>query len=95
MAEYIEREALMNEIYRIGGHNLCEWETIGVKALVERQPSSDVVEDRHGKWEQIDDDVFCSECGKGWNVIDNCTETFDFCPKCGAKMDGKEKDNAD
>lgn len=44
MAEYIEREALMNEIHRIGGHNLCGWDTIGVKALVDRQPTADVVE---------------------------------------------------
>ena len=44
MAEYIKREALMNEIHRIGGHNLCGWDTIGVKALVDRQPTADVVE---------------------------------------------------
>lgn len=43
MARYIDADALMEEIHRIGGHNLCEWHTIGVKALVDKQPTADVV----------------------------------------------------
>jgi hypothetical protein len=43
MAEYIDREKVMAEINRIGGHNLCGWDTIGVKALIDRQPTEDVV----------------------------------------------------
>lgn len=26
----------------MGGHDLCEWSTLGVKALIERQPTADV-----------------------------------------------------
>ena len=44
MSRYIDAEKVMAEINRIGGHNLCEWETIGVKALIDRQPTADVVE---------------------------------------------------
>ena len=43
MARYIDADKVMEEIARIGGHNLCEWETIGVKALIDRQPTADVV----------------------------------------------------
>lgn len=43
MARYIDADKVMEEIERIGGHNLCEWETIGVKALIDRQPTADVV----------------------------------------------------
>ena len=43
MARYIDADKAMEEINRIGGHNLCEWETIGVKALIDRQPTADVV----------------------------------------------------
>ena len=43
MARYIDREKVMEEIHRMGGHNLCEWDTIGVKALIDRQPIADVV----------------------------------------------------
>ena len=32
------------------------------------------------------DDIECPFCHKRWNVIDNCTETFDYCPGCGAKL---------
>ena len=42
MARYIDADKVMEEINRIGGHNLCEWETIGVKALIDRQPTVDV-----------------------------------------------------
>ena len=100
MAEYIEREKLMAEIYRIGGHNLCGWETIGVKALVERQPNADVVEVRHGKWKEMQGEIGNPFNNQVFDTIDLlvcsiCNEIFDvsearnYCPNCGAKMDGK------
>ena len=39
----IDADKVMEEINRIGGHNLCEWETIGVKALIGRQNTLAVV----------------------------------------------------
>lgn len=39
----IDADKVMEEINRIGGHNLCEWETIGVKALIDGQPTADAV----------------------------------------------------
>lgn len=103
MPEYIEREALMNELKAehefIMNHpeivNQSKWrEAIcynrTLKALY-NQPTANVVEVRHGKWDfvQLDDCIICSECKSSWNVLDNCTETFNYCPNCGAKMDGK------
>ena len=38
----IDADKVMEEIKRIGGHNLCEWDTIGVKALIDRQPTVDI-----------------------------------------------------
>ena len=97
--EYIEREALMNEIYRIGGHNLCEWSTIGVKALVGRQPTADVVEVRHGEWVYPPYAPYggsyqmrhCSLCEYSPPYIEDIIyEPYShYCPNCGAKMDGK------
>ena len=32
--------------------------------------------------------IACNQCGHVWSTIDNCTETFDYCPNCGARMRG-------
>ena len=42
MARYIDADKVMEEIASTGGHNLCEWSTLGVKALIDRQPTADV-----------------------------------------------------
>ena len=33
-----------------------------------------------------EDYIVCPECLTMFSVIDNCTEDFDFCPKCGARL---------
>ena len=42
MARHIDADKVMEEIASMGGHGLCEWSTLGVKALIERQPTADV-----------------------------------------------------
>ena len=37
------------------------------------------------EWKQEDDNLITS-CGDYFNILDNCTEKFDFCPKCGKKI---------
>ena len=37
--------------------------------------------------------IGCSECLAMFNVIDNETERFDFCPNCGAEMRGEEDES--
>lgn len=51
--------------------------------------STDSLRER-GRWEAGKQDweaIRCSKCGGEWNLVDNCTETFDYCPSCGARMD--------
>lgn len=57
-------------------------------------PAADVVEVRHGEWVHTDLAVRwdgkdeCSECHfHDWSRID--LSHFNYCPSCGAKMDGK------
>lgn len=60
----------------------------------------------HGRWISYpeclafegayhDEHIVCSACHSVWNIIDNDTERFDYCPNCGAKMDGERKDGRD
>ena len=55
---------------------------------VKDQPTADVVEVRRGRW--IEDHEFfkCSEC---WYLTDY--RLSNFCPNCGAKMNGKVGDD--
>lgn len=60
---------------------------------------------RHGEWEGMADSYYngallydmwqCSECGCGCEA-DEAVEkpNWNFCPNCGAKMDGGQKDAA-
>ena len=54
-------------------------------------PDADVQEVRQGKWEEIRDAYgqlegwMCKECGREMKAKEN------YCPHCGAKMDGGEK----
>lgn len=53
--------------------------------IVVNAPSIDAVLVKHGKWIVINGCVCCSVCGEPnmeWN----------FCPNCGAKMDGGKDD---
>ena len=87
MAEYIEREALIAEYDRVH-----KGEAGGARKLMVEAPTADVVEVRHGYW----DDCECSVCGKmhpslyldEWELEYRIKET-PYCPNCGAKMDGK------
>ena len=57
---------------------------------VDKIPSADVAPVRHGRWLQKKHKIFgnaydyvCSECG-----CDYALAEYNYCPNCGAKMDG-------
>ena len=87
MAEYIEREAV---IERLTGLFQLQAET--AKAIVEAIPAADVVERKKGTWRKEmvcggfreDWDYTCSVCGA---VVHN-PNTMNYCPCCGADMRG-------
>lgn len=84
MAEYIEREALLKAISKVGGSPLSEWDTVGVVSLVVNQPAADVAPVRRGEWgcyEPLSDGYRCSRCKL---IHRNCTA---YCPNCGERME--------
>ena len=73
------------------------WEEI-VDAL-ENIPAADVAPVVHGRWVSVAGkrDRICSRClhNKTYKNADDDAEVFEFCPHCGAKMDGGDSDAAD
>lgn len=64
------------------------------RLFAENAPAADVQEVKHGKWEWCGDHHVCSECGE-FALSDEYTGEevlSDYCPNCGAKMDGGEND---
>lgn len=54
----------------------------------EEIPAADVAPVRHGRWLHRKNGIaYCSEC-----EIDTVEDETNYCPNCGAKMDGERKD---
>ena len=88
MAEYIEREALIDNLKCFAPEHYNAL----INMLIEKQPAADVVEVVHGAWENYPSHVYrrCSVCKvefdkPKFNVRAN------YCPHCGAKMDGERR----
>ena len=89
MAKYIDAEALINELQSHGA--ICDFGVF----LMGEQPAADVQEVKHGQWEEerlVSGEIkyTCSKCGQ---VFQGESLDFNYCPNCGAKMDGKESDD--
>lgn len=91
MAEYIEREALekiLNDrlTYLLDKNGQYDYFTDGYDeavSTVEEFLSADVVPVVHGRWKRYGRNLGeCSNCGEIVNI------RYNYCPNCGAKMDG-------
>ena len=81
--EYIEREAIIKELRE---DEECDCELI---VLLYDYPAADVAPVKHGEW--IQTNVFeCSECEYSFEP-EGYLPFFNYCPNCGAKMDGGEE----
>lgn len=87
MAEYIERGEVINLLLEYG-YDSC-WSAI---PDFERLPAADVAPVRHGRWIKnsfLSDDITtagkCCKCGE---IISWFSKAPNYCPNCGAKMDG-------
>lgn len=88
MAEYIKREAVIDLITRrYENPEICTQEINSI-------PAADVAPVVHGRWipfhSKISGDIqYCSACEIG------SIAKSDYCPHCGAKMDGGAEYEAD
>ena len=99
MAEYIEREAMLQEIDRAFKEYGQDGDILKLfsecRASILFAPTADVVEVRHGEWQEkrwCDNfQHICSLCHKTARVHPQSV-AYKYCPYCGAKMDGGSKD---
>ena len=77
MADYIERKAAIDALKKdvMGGLNYGR--------ILNSIPAADVQVMAHGWWKWSEGGQ-CSECG-----FHNSNFGYDYCPNCGAKMDGE------
>lgn len=106
MAEYIERGALMQFPIRRDHYdreNGNEHFINGIESVLEyaeNLPAADVAPVVHGRWEYIQhtlntlSQLRCSFCG-WWSLDPSIDGAYNYCPNCGAKMDGGDGDAAD
>lgn len=94
MAEYIEREALIRytekqEVIIVNGTSIADAMRIQgnvFRKCIETAPAADVAEIKRGKWEKDGNGRTCSKCEFKYYANGGL---FNYCPKCGARMDGK------
>ncbi len=96
MAEYIEREAAIATACKGCNKDFpnepCEPADCTIQQGLFKIPAADVVEVRHGEWvgDAFCDVLTCKECSyeHALYVLGKLSAT-NYCPNCGAKMDGK------
>ena len=90
MDEYIEREAAYREI--CADNALSGYEKAYCSELIRNIQAADVATVVHGRWEphpkhpEFDRCSACCNCIIGDDWADD--EKWNYCPNCGAKMDG-------
>ena len=97
MAEYIDKEIVLSLVQPDTPEDDKAAVTIAtakklVRSIVYRTPTADVAPVVHGRWIEKEKYTFgimydCSLCED--RILDN-GHPWNFCPKCGAKMDLEE-----
>lgn len=95
MAKYIDADKMLKEYE----HGI--YDTTDLAEMLYYMPAADVVEVRHGRWDdsKVAFHRVCSECGAvvrqdvSLVYLLECMEkvgALNYCPNCGAKMDEVE-----
>ena len=93
MNEYIKREEIrrayekLTRSYVNGNPYIADWR---FDEMIEKLHAADVAPVVHGRWETNSDrpdSLICSVCKCGFDMWKH--EPHNYCPNCGAKMDGE------
>ena len=105
MVEYTDKTALVEKIANIRVHVAAARQTgkslagevlhmyrDAVLEAIREAPDADVAEVKHAyNKNDVPSQFECSACGWCcWDTYNGDTDEYNFCPNCGAKMDGEE-----
>lgn len=100
MAEYIEREAAIRVV---NGQSSLTMTRSRLIDSISKLPAADVAPVVHAHWDDSGRYTFpggstavrCTNCGCALTVSEYHLNNWNYCPVCGAKMDGGDSDEAD
>lgn len=88
----IDADALKTHVCEMcdDGQRECKGdESCAILCWINDMPTIEAEHVRHGRWDDSNDGIipYCTVCGRSHRCFDR---TPNFCPNCGARMDGKE-----
>lgn len=91
MSEYIERESIRKSLMEVCSDENCPmFIAATIDQVIDYEPAADVAPVVHGSWNGCE----CSVCGDRHGPInEKLLPYYKYCPNCGAKMDGKGRQN--
>ena len=92
MDEYIKKEDIEQKIQDGLNNLVLGHDAIEVLGMIYVMPAADVAPVRHGRWIDKGEYAVCMECsgrsGTQYDGVEPRPLMTQFCPNCGAKMDG-------
>lgn len=95
MNDYISRQAAIETIRNLDDYTCTQKAVILGDAMnvIAKLPSADVQPVRRGQWAEENGFIYCPFCGDPWGApgCESMVKSFNYCPNCGARMDGERK----
>lgn len=94
----IDADAFLKDILTAGiGKTIIEYSESDIGYMIRKRPTIDAAPVKHGRWDDSGRYVFpggsiavrCSECGCSLTASEYKLNKWNYCPVCGAKMDGE------